>query len=167
MILVWGKARRHRVPNMGYRGAESPGWFDVSAKISAQDVMHEWAHCHDEAANHQLPIAAAAFWIIRIVSMEKCSSLILQYFMQICCFTAQSFWIQWPHNTHAHSMAYTSPTSTVKSSLFMHAHSSPLSSVAMLQWCHKNGSPYINNGWSFSGLTFIYIYICICVCVYI
>ena len=36
--------------------------------------MHERAHCHDEAANHQLPIAAA-FWIIRIVSTEERSSL--------------------------------------------------------------------------------------------
>ena len=32
-----------------------------------------------------------------------------------------------PHSTHAHSMASTPPlTSTVKSSLFMHVHSSPL-----------------------------------------
>ena len=33
---------------------------------SAQDVMHEWAHGCDKAANHHLPIAAA-FWIIWIV----------------------------------------------------------------------------------------------------
>ena len=43
--------------------------------------MHEWVHCRDEAANHQLPIAAA-FGIIRIVSMEECSSL-TQNSMQI------------------------------------------------------------------------------------
>ena len=28
-------------------------------KKTARDVMHEQAHCHDEAASHQLPIAAA------------------------------------------------------------------------------------------------------------
>ena len=47
--------------------------------------MHEWAHCRDEAANNQLP-TAAAFWIIQIVSTEECSSL-TQNLMQICCST--------------------------------------------------------------------------------
>ena len=74
MILVLGKARSHRVPNLGCSGAESPGWSDVLPKNSAQDVMHEQVHCHDEAASHQLPIATA-FWIISIVSTEECSSL--------------------------------------------------------------------------------------------
>ena len=36
--------------------------------------MYKQAHCHDEAANHQLP-TAVAFWISWIVSMEECSSL--------------------------------------------------------------------------------------------
>ena len=58
-ILVLGKAKSHRAPNLGFRGAESPGGVDVSPKISARDVMHEGARCRDEAANHQLPIAAA------------------------------------------------------------------------------------------------------------
>ena len=59
MILVLGKARSHRAPNLDSREAESPGGFDVLPKNSAGEVMHEQAHCHDEAANHQLPIAAA------------------------------------------------------------------------------------------------------------
>ena len=46
---------------------------------------HELAHCHDEAANHQLPIAAA-FWIIQIVSTEECLSL-MQNLMHILCST--------------------------------------------------------------------------------
>ena len=62
LILVLGKARRHRVPNLGSRGSESPRWFDILPKSSAWDVMHELACCCDGAANHQLPIAAA-FWI--------------------------------------------------------------------------------------------------------
>ena len=73
------------MPNLGCKGAQSPGWFDVSPKNSAGDVIHEWVCCHDEAANHQLPIAAA-FWIIRIVSVEECSSLV-QNLMQIWCST--------------------------------------------------------------------------------
>ena len=79
VILVLGKTRSHRVPNMGYRGAESPGWFGVLLKNSSWEVMHEWVCCRDEAANHQLPITAA-FWIIWVVSAEECSSL-----MQIWC----------------------------------------------------------------------------------
>ena len=85
MVLVLGKARSCRGLNLGCSGAESPGWFDVSAKNSAQDRMHERAHCCDEAANQQLSIAVA-FWIIQIVSSEKCSSL-MQNLMQIFCST--------------------------------------------------------------------------------
>ena len=45
--------------------------------------MHERVHCHDEAADRQLPIAVA-FCIIQIVSVEECLSL-MQNLMQICC----------------------------------------------------------------------------------
>ena len=52
MILILVKARSFRVPNLGCRGAEPPEWFDVSPKKSARDMIHEWTHCCDEAANH-------------------------------------------------------------------------------------------------------------------
>ena len=55
VILVLGKARSHRVPNLGHSGAESPGWFDVLPKNSAWHVMQEWAHCCDEAAISRCP----------------------------------------------------------------------------------------------------------------
>ena len=45
--------------------------------------MHEQVCCFNEAASHQLPIAVA-LWIIQIVSMEECSSL-MQNLMWICC----------------------------------------------------------------------------------
>ena len=45
------------------------------------------------------------------------------------------------------------PTRTVKSSLFTHVHSSPLSLAAWLHWCCTNHSHYINNGWTFSRQT--------------
>ena len=77
VILVLGKTRSCRVLNMGYSRAESHRWFDVLPKTCARDVMHKQAHCHDEAANHQLPIAVA-FWII----YKECSSL-TQNLMQI------------------------------------------------------------------------------------
>ena len=85
VTLVLGKARSFRVPNLDCRRADSPGWLDVSSKNSAWDVMHERACCHDEAANHQLPIVAA-FWIIWIVSAEECPSP-TQNLMQIHCST--------------------------------------------------------------------------------
>ena len=85
VILVWEKARSLKVPNLGYRRVQSPGWFDVSQKYSAQDVIHEQTCCHDEAANQHLSIAAA-FRIIWIVPMEECSSL-TQNWMQIHCST--------------------------------------------------------------------------------
>ena len=53
-------------------------------KYSAWYVIRERTCC-DEAANHQLPIAAD-FWVILIVSMEECSSL-MQNLMQIHCST--------------------------------------------------------------------------------
>ena len=83
--VVLGKARSHRVPTLGCSGAESPMWFGVFPKNSAGDVMHEHMCCCDEAADHQLPIVAV-FWVIRIVSMEECSSL-MENLMQICCST--------------------------------------------------------------------------------
>ena len=44
-------------------------------------------------------------------------------------------------------------TSTVKSSLFTHVHSSPLSMAASLHWFHATCYCYINNGWTFSRQT--------------
>ena len=85
VILGLGKARILRVPNLGCRGTESPEWFDVLPKNFAQDMMHEQERCRDEAANHQLS-RAAAFWIIWIVPVEECSSL-MQNLMQIHCYT--------------------------------------------------------------------------------
>ena len=85
MILILGKARSHRTPSVGCMGSESPGWLDILPKNSSEDMMHVWVHCHDEAVSHQLPVAVA-FWIIWIVSMEECSTLIPSL-MQIRCST--------------------------------------------------------------------------------
>ena len=129
VILVLEKARSHRAPNLGYRGAESPGWFDVLPKNFAQAVMHEFLHCRVEAANHQLPIVTA-FWIIRIASAEECSSLMqsdtdsLLYLLSHLGFDS--------HTVHMLTQRRLPPplTSTVKPSLFAHVHSSSLSLAA-------------------------------------
>ena len=153
MILVLGKARSYRTPNLGCGGAESPGWFDVSAKNSPQDMTHEQVCCPDEAASNPLP-TAVAFWIIRIVSMEECSSL-MQNLMQIHCSTYSVILnvlaTQYTCSLNGEHGLPPPLTSTVKSSLFMRVHSSPLSLAARLHWCYANCSRYINNGWTFSG----------------
>ena len=59
------------------------------------------------------------------------------------------------HTVHMLTPQHLPPpmTSTVKSSLFTHVHSSPLFLAARLHWCHTNSSRYINNAWTFSGQT--------------
>ena len=63
------------------------------------------------------------------------------------------------HTVHMLTQQHLLPplTSTVKSSFFMHVHSSPLSLAARLHWGHANHFCYINNGWTFSGQT-LYVY---------
>ena len=56
MILVLGKARSRRAPNLG----SHLGDLMFHQKNSAGDVMPEQACCLDEAADHQLLIAVAS-----------------------------------------------------------------------------------------------------------
>ena len=115
-ILVLGTARSHRASNLGHRGWVT--WVVwCFTKNSARDVMHEWACCPDEAANHQLP-TAAAFWTMRIVSTEECLSL-MQNWMQVHCST-QSFWMGRPHSTHTRSMTSTTPTDQYSEVVIVH-----------------------------------------------
>ena len=129
----------------------------MSPKNSVQDVMHEQACCCDEAANHQLPIAAN-FWIIWIISTEECLSLI-QIWCRFIALLTRHFECD-DRTVHMLTQWCLLPplTSTMKSSLlFTHAHSSPLSLAARLHWCCTNLSCYVNNGWTFSGYT-LYFY---------
>ena len=73
VTLILGKAGSHRVPYLGWRVAESPVWSDVSPK-TLQDKWCMSGRCRDEDANHHLP-RTAAFWVVRIISVEECSSL--------------------------------------------------------------------------------------------
>ena len=66
------------------------------------------------------------------------------------------------HTGHVFTQQYLPPrlTSAVESSLFTHAHSSPLSLAAKLYQCCANSTCYINIVWTFSGQA---LFICICV----
>ena len=156
VIVVLGKSRSHRAPNLGYRGAESPGWLNVLPKISAWDVMHEWAYCPDEAANHQLPMAVV-FWIIQIVSTEEYSKL-MQNLIQIKCSTCSVILNAMATQCTCSLDGFYLPplTGTVKLSLFIHAHSSPVALAVRLHPCRTKRSRNINNGWTFTGQTSIY-----------
>ena len=102
VILVLVKARSHRVPNLGCSGAEPPGWFDVLTKYSAWDMMHERACCCDEAANHHLPIEGSG--LLNHLNSFHGGMFELKAKFDADSFYSQSFWRQWPHSTHAHSV---------------------------------------------------------------
>ena len=76
VVLVLGKARSHRVPNLGCRGAEPPGWFDVLPK-----------NCMRSDVIMKLPITvtnSCGLW--NHWNREERSSF-TQNLMQICCST--------------------------------------------------------------------------------
>ena len=134
----FGKSQKPQGTKSRLYGAELPGWFDVLQRNSAQDMMHEQAHCCDEAANHQLPMAATS-WIIQIVSMEECLCL-KENLMQIFCSTHSVILNVMATQYTCFAQWHLPPllTSTVKSSLFIHVHSSPLSLASRFHWCHAN-----------------------------
>ena len=74
VILVLGKVRSHRVPNLGFAGGLSHLGDLMFHQNLRLDMMYQPVHCRDKAANHQLPVAVA-FGINQIVSAEECSSL--------------------------------------------------------------------------------------------
>ena len=148
----FGKSQKSQGAKSGCRGAESPGWFDVSPKISAGDVMHEWARCWDEAAHHQLPIAVA-FWGLLNHPDSFCRGIFklhAKFDMVLLLYTLIHFECD-GHTVHRLTSWHLLPplTSALKSSLFTHAHSSPLSLAIRLHRCWVNHSHHINNGWTF------------------
>ena len=110
MILVLEKGISHRVPNLGCRGAKSPGWFDVSPKTSTGDLMHEQTHCRDEAAN-QSPVANSCSLLNHPNSfrggMFKLNS---KFDADLLLYSLSHFRIWQPHSTQAHSTASTAST---------------------------------------------------------
>ena len=131
MILVLGKARSHRAPNLGCRGTKSPGLFDISPKNSAQDVIHEQVHCCDEAASQSLVAHSYSL-------LNHLNSFCRGMFKLKAKFDADSLLCSLSHcecDSHTGHMltqqCLVLPLiSTVKSSLFTHTYSSPLSLAA-------------------------------------
>ena len=78
--------------------------FSRFLTIFEVSVLHFYLHC-----THC--IIAESLWIIGIVSTEECSSLTqTKIWCRFIALLAHSVWMQWPHSTHAYSMASTAPT---------------------------------------------------------
>ena len=153
MILVLGKARSHRAPNLGCRGAESPGWFDVSPK----NTVHEMRCRSGRVGVMKLPITSAhsCSLLSHLNSFRGgMFKLNAKFDADLLLYSLSHFECD-GHTVHMLTQWYLlSPlTSTVKSSLFTHVHSSPLSLAARIHRRSTNRSPYINNDWTLSRRT--------------
>ena len=136
MILVWGKARSHRAPNMGCSGVEPGGWFDVSPKnctrCDAWAGALSWWSCQSPAAhscglqNHPNSFRRG---MLKLNAIFDGDSLLYS----LSHFECNS------HTVHMLTQLCLPPPliSRVKSSLFTHVHSSPLSLAARLHWCQQ------------------------------
>ena len=71
VILVLRKARSHRAPNLGCRGCWVTWviWCFTKKLCTRCDAWMDM--CHDEAANHQLPIAVTVFMVLHLSTDEK------------------------------------------------------------------------------------------------
>ena len=146
------------LPNLGSRVSGPPGWFDVFPKIlctrwNEWEGVLSWSSCQSPAANscsllnHLNSFHRGTFKFN--AKFDADSLLCLLSHFECDCHTVHTL-TQWCLSLPL--------TSTVKSSLFTHVHSSPLSLAARLHRCGGNHSHYINNGWTFSEQTIYMTY---------
>ena len=121
-------------------------------KHSAQDEVQELAHRCDKAANHQL--VAYSWGLLSLTNSFHGGifKLHTKFDGDLLLYSLSHFECD-SHTIHMLTQWCLLPplTSTVKSSLFTHVHSSSLFLAARLHWCCTNHSHYINSGWTFSG----------------
>ena len=128
-----GKSQKSQSTKSGLLGAESPGCFDVSPKSSAHEMWCMSRHI-----------------VVMKLPITRCPQLLYSLSHFECDGQTVHMLTQW------HLLPPL--TSTVKSSLFTHVHSSSLSLAARLHGCHADHSHYINSGWTDIHIH-IYIYI--------
>ena len=110
--------------------------------------MHKWACCCDEVA--QSPVAHGLLNHLKSFRREMfklnakvwCRSSLYLFILNV---------LATQYTCSLNGIYHPPLTSTVKSSLFTHVHSSPLSLGARLHPCCANHSRCINNGWTFYG----------------
>ena len=139
MILVLGKARSHRVPNLGCSG----GWGERISHLD--DLMF----CQKLCMRHDAWAGALLWWSCQSPAahshgfLNHWHSFYSGMFKLNAKFDADSLLYSLSHfecdghTVHMLTQRRLPPplTSTVKSSLFTHAHSSPLSLATRLHWC--------------------------------
>ena len=138
VILILGKARSCRMPNLGCRGNESLGWFDVSPKKPCMrrdawaSVLWWWSYQSPAAHSCSLLNHLSSFRRGMFKFNTKLDADSLLYSLNY--FECNS------HTVHMLSQqCLLSPlTNTVKSALFIYVQSSPLSLAARLHRCHAN-----------------------------
>ena len=164
VMLVLGKARSYRVPNLGCRGLNHLGdlifhqkfctrcdsWVGTLSWWSCQSpVAHSFSLLKHPSSFHggvfKLNVKFDPDWLLYSLRHFECNSHTVHMFIQ--------------------SLLPPPLISTVKSSLFTHVHSSPLSLATSFHWCRANRSHYINNGWIFSGQPHVLsLYVCNNIC---
>ena len=153
VILVLGRASSCRAPNLGCRGAESPGLFDVSQNNSAPDVTHEWVlswwSCQSPVAhscgllNHPSSFCGGMYKLDEKFDADSLLSLFSHF---ECDGHTVPMLTQW---------CLPPPLTSAVKSLFSNVLSSPLPLAARLHRCCTHCSGYIDNGWTFSRETFV------------
>ena len=136
----------------GCRGPGSPRWFDDLPKnctrCDAWASALLWRSCQSPGAHsYGLLNHRNSFWGGMFKLNAKFDDDSLLYLLSH--FECDG------HTVHMLTQWCLPPplTGTVKSSLFIHAHFSPLSVAARLPRCRTNHSCYIYSGWTFSGQT--------------
>ena len=143
-----GESQKLQGAKSGLWGAESPAWFDVSPKnctrCDAWAGMLLWWSC-------QSPVAHSCGLLNYPNSFHGVMFKLNAKFDADSLLYSLSHFECDGHTVHmlTQQQVPLPLTSTVKSSLFTHAHSTPLSLAARLCWCCANPSHYINSGWIF------------------
>ena len=110
MILVLGKTRSCTVPNLGYRELSHLGdlMFD-------QKTLHKmWCMSrHVVMMKQQVTSCPLSIYHLLCGLLNRPSCFhggMFKVNTKFDALLAQSFWMQWPHSTRAHSIASTTPT---------------------------------------------------------
>ena len=143
VILDLEKARSCRTLNLDCKGAELPGWFDVFPKDYRRH--NSWGGTLSRWSCNQSP--GAHSWGFLNYPNSFCRGmfkLIAEFHAGSLLYSHNHFECD-GHTVHMLNQWRLPPplTSAVKLSLFMHAHSSPVSLAARLHQCHVHCSHYI------------------------
>ena len=150
--LVLGRAKSCRAPNLGCREAESPGWFAVLQKNctrrdASAGTLSWWSCPSPVTCNCGLLSNPNTFHggMFKLNAKFDANS----WLYSLNHFECDG------HTVHMLTQWYLiiPTTSTVRSSLFTHVHSSLFSLAARLLRYRSNHPHYINNGWTFSRQT--------------